>query len=50
MLEAYTLYDRIVGQVERAFPDARLMLATGLHQDPHREVTFYWRLKDHAAS
>ncbi|MEA3015148.1 MAG: hypothetical protein QOD42_3693 [Sphingomonadales bacterium] len=49
VLEAYALYDRIVGQVERAFPDARLMLATGLHQDPHREVTFYWRLKDHEA-
>jgi hypothetical protein len=49
VLEVYSLYDRIVGQVERAFPDARLMLATGLHQDPHPEVTFYWRLKDHAA-
>lgn len=49
VLEVYALYDRIVGQVERAFPDARLMLATGLHQDPHHEVTFYWRLRDHAA-
>lgn len=48
LLEVYELYDRIVGQVQRAFPDARLMLATGLHQDPHPEVTFYWRLKDHA--
>ena len=35
VLEVYELYDRIVGQVQRAFPDARLMLATGLHQDPH---------------
>ena len=49
VLQVYELYDRIVGQVERAFPEARLMLATGLHQDPHPEVTFYWRLKDHAA-
>jgi hypothetical protein len=48
VLEVYELYDRIVGQVEGAFPQARLMLATGLHQDPHSEVTFYWRLKDHA--
>jgi hypothetical protein len=24
------------------------MLATGLHQNPHTTVTFYWRLKDHA--
>lgn len=49
VLDVYRLYDRIVGQVRRAFPQARLMLATGLHQDPHPETTFYWRLKDHAA-
>jgi len=48
--EVYALYDRIVAQVERAFPEARLMIATGLHQDPHDSVTFYWRLTDHAAS
>jgi hypothetical protein len=24
------------------------MIATGLHQEPHPEVTFYWRLRDHA--
>ncbi|HUG45796.1 MAG TPA: hypothetical protein VMK31_04695 [Sphingomicrobium sp.] len=49
ILEVYRLYDQIVGQVERAFPGYRLMLATGLHQDAHSDVTFYWRLKDHAA-
>lgn len=49
VLEVYQLYDRIIGQVQKAFPTARLMLATGLHQDPHPELTFYWRLKDHAA-
>jgi hypothetical protein len=47
--EAYELYDRIVGQVARAFPAARLMLATGLHQDPHDRLTYYWRLREHAA-
>jgi hypothetical protein len=47
--EVYGLYDDIVGQVRSAFPAARLMIATGLHQDPHAEVTFYWRLKDHAS-
>lgn len=45
VLEVYELYDRIVGQIRAAFPKARLMLATGLHQDPHSETTFYWRLK-----
>jgi hypothetical protein len=24
------------------------MLATGLHQDPHPAVTYYWRLRNHA--
>ena len=47
--DVYRLYDDIVGQLRRQFPDTRLMIATGLHQDPHSDVTFYWRLKDHAA-
>jgi hypothetical protein len=47
--DIYRLYDDIVGHIRQQFPAARLMIATGLHQDPHREVTFYWRLKDHAA-
>jgi hypothetical protein len=25
------------------------MIATGLHQEPHKTLTFYWRLKDHSA-
>lgn len=48
VLDVYTLYDRAVGQVRTLFPTARLMLATGLHQDPHKELAFYWRLKNHA--
>ncbi len=49
VLEVYKSYDRIIGQIIAAFPRARLMIATGLHQDPHDTQTFYWRLKDHAA-
>jgi hypothetical protein len=49
VLDVYQIYDGIVGQVTGMFPDARILLATGLHQDPHPETTFYWRLKDHAA-
>lgn len=49
VLEVYELYDRIVGQIAAAFPEARLVLATGLHQDPHLGTTFYWRLKAHGA-
>ena len=49
VLDVYRLYDRILGQVQRAFPAARIMLATGLHQVPYGRTTFYWRLVDHAA-
>ncbi len=45
--EVYEIYDRILGQVRRAFPGARIMIATGLHQDPHDSVTYYWRLREH---
>jgi hypothetical protein len=47
--EVYELYDAILGAVQSNFPEARLMLATGLHQVPHAKVTYYWRLKDHEA-
>jgi hypothetical protein len=47
LLDIYSVYDRIVGQVESALSGYRLMIATGLHQEPHEAVTFYWRLKDH---
>lgn len=49
LLDVYTLYDCLVGQIIDSFPHARLMIATGLHQDPHTELTWYWRLKDHDA-
>lgn len=48
VLEVYKLYDGIVADIRDRFPDARLMIATGLHQDPHPELTYYWRLRNHA--
>jgi hypothetical protein len=48
LLDVYSAYDRILGDVKQRFPAARIMLATGLHQEPHPRVTFYWRLKNHA--
>ena len=48
VFEAYDLYDRIIAEVQRCHPRKRLMLATGLHQDPHPKTTYYWRLSDHA--
>ena len=47
LLEVYEVYDRILGRVRKQFPAARVMIATGLHQDPHGEGTYYWRLRKH---
>jgi Type I phosphodiesterase / nucleotide pyrophosphatase len=49
VLDVYSAYDRIVGDVVAAFPDARILLATALRQVPHGKVTYYWRLREHAA-
>jgi hypothetical protein len=49
LLDVYRAYDDILGDLLATFPHARLMLATGLHQDPHPTLTYYWRLRDHAA-
>ncbi len=47
--EVYALYDRIVRDVARRFPEHRLLIATGLHQEPYPTSLFYWRLADHSA-
>jgi hypothetical protein len=49
VLEIYRLYDRVVGECLALEPQLRVMIATGLHQDPVDEPVFYWRLRDHAA-
>ena len=49
VLGIYELYDHIFASVRRAFPDSRIMVATGLHQDPYPEMKYYWRLKNHDA-
>jgi hypothetical protein len=48
ILEVYEVYDRILGTIRAKFPAARVMIATGLHQEPHGEGTYYWRLRRHA--
>lgn len=49
ILRVYELYDMLIGQIMRAFPDHRLLIATGLHQVPYPELLLYWRLRDHDA-
>ncbi|WP_171012621.1 MULTISPECIES: alkaline phosphatase family protein [unclassified Sphingomonas] len=47
--DVYELYDHILASICREFPGYRIMIATGLHQVPYPETSFYWRLKDHEA-
>ncbi|WP_448585424.1 hypothetical protein [Thermaurantiacus sp.] len=47
--EVYSLYDRLLGRIRKRFPTYRIMVATGLTQDPYPEPIYYWRLRDHAS-
>jgi hypothetical protein len=47
LLDVYRLYDRILADVQRLPGAPRIMIATGLHQDPHPIEQYYYRLKDH---
>ncbi len=49
VLEIYRLYDRVVGDALEMESAPRVMIATGLHQDPVDEPVYYWRLRDHAS-
>jgi hypothetical protein len=45
----YTLYDRIIASILEALPDTRLLIATGLSQQPNHQLIHYYRPKDHLA-
>ena len=49
VLDVYELYDDVLGELRKNFPMSRIMIATGLHQDPYDSLTYYWRLTDHQA-
>jgi len=49
LLDIYSVYDDIVRDM-LALPGApRVMIATGLHQDPYPAQLFYYRLADHVS-
>jgi len=48
LLAMYRVYDDLLSTLLALEPRPRLMIATGLHQDPVDEPVFYWRLRDHA--
>jgi len=39
-------YDRQIGKLLK-LKSVKIIVATGLHQQPHEHLTFYWRLKEH---
>ena len=40
-------YDKQIGKLLKQ-KNIKLIIATGLHQQPHEHLTFYWRLNEHA--
>ncbi|WP_086478546.1 alkaline phosphatase family protein [Arenibacter amylolyticus] len=46
LFEILKVYDEILGRLLKL--NVRLVIGTGLHQQPHKHLTYYWRLKEHA--
>ena len=49
VLDVFRSYDTFLGRLLKLQPQARVVMATGLHQVPYPHETYYWRLKDHEA-
>lgn len=47
VLDVYNQYDRLLSELLETFPQHRLIIATGLHQDPYPKEKYYWRLVAH---
>lgn len=45
LFESLKVYDQILGRLMEL--PVRLIIATGLHQKPHKHLTYYWRIKEH---
>ena len=39
-------YDNTISKILK-LNNVKLIIATGLHQSPHKKSTFYWRIKNH---
>jgi hypothetical protein len=46
LIQILSEYDYQIGKILK-LKDVKLIIATGLHQQPHENLTFYWRLKEH---
>lgn len=45
LFEILKVYDDVLGGLLKL--PVRLIIATGLHQKPHKHLTYYWRIKEH---
>ena len=46
LIQILSEYDYQIGELLK-LKEVKLIIATGLHQQPHEHLTFYWRLKEH---
>ena len=46
LIQILAEYDYQISKILKT-KDVKLIIATGLHQQPHEHLTFYWRLKEH---
>jgi len=46
LIQILSEYDCQIGKL-LVLKDVKIIVATGLHQQPHEYLTFYWRLKEH---
>ena len=46
LIKILSQYDSIIGRILK-IKNVRLIIATGLHQQPHEHITYYWRIKRH---
>ena len=46
LVQILSEFDYQIGKLLK-LKDVKLIVATGLHQQPHENLTFYWRLKEH---
>lgn len=45
LIKILRLYDNIIGRLLKR--NIKLLIATGLHQQPHKKLTYYWRINKH---
>ncbi|WP_375402723.1 hypothetical protein [uncultured Sphingomonas sp.] len=52
LLDVLKMYDQVLGDLvayANSLPNGRVVMVTGLHQEPHERETLYYRLKDETA-